>query len=128
MVHPWGAPMSPRATILLVEDEPGVRFGVREFLGSGGYQVLEAETCADAQRIFGDAAPDLVVADYRLPDGNALELLPQLRRIDPGVPILILTGHGTIDLAVSAIKLGAEHFLTKPVDLATLSVLIERAL
>ncbi len=55
--------------------------------------------------------------DYSLPDGNALELLPRLKEADPSVPVLILTAHGSVDLAVRAIKEGAEQFLTKPVQL-----------
>ena len=63
-----------------------------------------------------------------LPDGNALDLLPRLKEIDPSVPVIVLTGHGTIDLAVRAIKEGAEQFLTKPVELPALLVVLERLL
>jgi DNA-binding NtrC family response regulator len=66
--------------------------------------------------------------DYQLPDGNSLELLPKLRALDPGVPLIFLTGHGSIDLAVRAIKEGAEQFLTKPVELPALLEVLRRAL
>jgi len=72
--------------------------------------------------------PDAAVIDYLLPDGTALDLLPRMKAIDPGVSLIILTGHGSIDLAVRAIKEGAEQFLTKPVDLSTLLVILERSL
>jgi DNA-binding NtrC family response regulator len=72
--------------------------------------------------------PDVAVMDYLLPDGTALDLLPRLKTIDPGVSLIILTGHGSIDLAVRAIKEGAEQFLTKPVDLSTLLIILERSL
>jgi DNA-binding NtrC family response regulator len=88
--------------------------------------VDEADTCRGAEDAFRAARPDVVVADYRLPDGNALELLPRLRAIDPGVPVVILTAHGSIDLAVQAIKEGAEQFLTKPVELPSLLAVLER--
>lgn len=114
--------------ILVVDDEAGIRFGIRDFLETKGYEVDEAEDCRQAQEIFRAARPDVAVIDYLLPDGNALDLLPHLKRIDPSVPLVILTGHGTIDLAVRVIKEGAEHFLTKPVDLPTLLVLFQRLL
>jgi DNA-binding NtrC family response regulator len=72
--------------------------------------------------------PDAAIIDYLLPDGTALNLLPRLKAIDPAVPLIILTGHGSIDLAVRAMKEGAEQFLTKPVDLSTLLVILERSL
>jgi len=114
--------------ILLVDDEPTVRFGVCEFLRSKGYEVVEADCCARAEELFRSGSPDAVLLDYRLPDGTALDLLPRLRAIDPSVPLAVLTGHGSIDLAVDAIKQGAEQFLTKPVELATLLVVLERML
>jgi DNA-binding NtrC family response regulator len=67
----------------------------------------------------------VAVLDYRLPDGNALQLLPRLKASDSSIPIIILTGHGSIDLAVEAVKLGATQFLTKPIELAALFVMIQ---
>lgn len=105
-----------------------LRQSVREFLELKGFDVDEASTCAEAEESFRASRPDLALLDYNLPDGDALELLPKLKAIDGGVPMLILTGHGTIDLAVRAIKEGAEQFLTKPVALPTLLVVIQRLL
>jgi DNA-binding NtrC family response regulator len=90
--------------------------------------VDEAETCAEAEIRYRADVYDLVTLDYSLPDGNALELLPKLKAIDPRVPIILLTGHASIELAVRAIQLGAEQFLVKPVDLQALLVVLERAL
>ncbi len=117
-----------RHTILLVEDEPGVRFGIRDFLEAHAYAVEEAASCQAALAAFRSTRPDLALLDYSLPDGHGLELLPRLKASDPGVPLVILTGHASIDLAVRAIKEGAEHFLTKPVDLSALLVVVERLL
>ena len=117
-----------RNRILLVDDEPGVRFGIREFLDVHGYDVEEAESCRDAQQIFRSLRPDIVIADYMLPDGTALDLLPRLREIDSEIALLILTAHGSIDLAVRAIKEGAEQFLTKPLELPALHVILQRLL
>jgi len=117
-----------RNRILVIDDEPGLRFGVRDFLEMHGYKIDEAESCSDAQRIFRSARPDIVIADYMLPDGTALDLLPRLKEIDSDIPLLILTAHGSIDLAVRAIKEGAEQFLTKPLELPALLVILERLL
>ncbi|MEE9264041.1 MAG: sigma 54-interacting transcriptional regulator, partial [Vicinamibacteria bacterium] len=117
-----------RNKVLLVEDEAGVRFGIRDFLETKGYEVDEADSCGKAQELFRTSKPDVGIVDYRLPDGNALDLLSDLRRIDPGVPFIIVTGHGSIDLAVRAIKHGAEQFLTKPVELSALAIMLRRLL
>ncbi len=117
-----------RDRILLVDDEPTIRFGIRGFLEARDFEVDEAESLETGMAAFQRSRPDAVVLDYRLPDGNALDLIRELRAVDPQVPVIVLTGHGSIDLAVRAIKEGAENFLTKPVELAALQVVLERAL
>jgi DNA-binding NtrC family response regulator len=114
--------------ILIVDDEPGIRFGVRDFLESEGLEVEEADTIASAERVLRDWHPDAVVLDHMLPDGTALDLLPRLREIDATVPVVVLTGHATIDLAVRAVKEGADQFLAKPVELPALLVIVQRLL
>src|SRR5262245_10073913 len=94
----------PRYRVLLVDDEPGIRFGIRSYLQAKGYDVEEADTCQAAEASFRAARPDAAILDYLLPDGNTLELLPRLKAIDAAVPLLFLTAHGSIDLAVRAIK------------------------
>jgi DNA-binding NtrC family response regulator len=118
----------PKNRILIVDDEPGLRFGIRDFLELQGYEVDEADSCREAQEIFRTSRPDIVIADYMLPDGTALDLLPRLKEINPDIPLLILTAHGSIDLAVRAIKEGAEQFLTKPLELPALMVILKRLL
>ena len=118
----------PRSRVLILDDEAGVRFGLRDFLETKGFHVDEAANCAAAEAMFRARRPDVAILDYSLPDGNALELLPKLKALDDAVPLVILTGHGTIDLAVRAVKEGAEHFLTKPVELPALLVIVERLL
>src|SRR6476619_300594 len=117
-----------RNKVLVVDDESGVRFGIWDFLEQHGYEIEEAESCEDAQQIFRTSRPDIVIADYMLPDGTALDLLPRLKEIDPDTPLLVLTAHGSIDLAVRAIKEGAEQFLTKPLELPALQVILQRLL
>ncbi len=111
-----------------MDDEEGVRFGLRDFLEGRGYEVDEADSCVSAVERAGHARPDLALLDYRLPDGTALDLLPRLHDACGAVPVIVLTAHGSIDLAVRAMKEGAEQFLTKPVELPALLVVIERAL
>lgn len=115
-----------RNKILIVDDEPGIRFGIRDFLESHAYEAEEASSCQEAQDLFRLARPDVALVDYSLPDGTALDLLPRLKEIDREIPLIVLTGHGSIDLAVQTVKEGAEHFLTKPVELPTLLILLQR--
>jgi DNA-binding NtrC family response regulator len=114
--------------LLVVDDDPSGRFALREYFELRGYEVDDADSLRAAIESFQSARPDAAVLDYALPDGTALDLLPRLRALDPTVPLVVLTGHGSIDLAVQAVKEGAEHFFTKPVELATLAVVIERLL
>jgi DNA-binding NtrC family response regulator len=114
--------------ILVLDDEPQFLATVRSFLEGRGFEVVTATSCRQAEEVYGRAKPDAAVLDYSLPDGNALEILPRLRAVDPSIPIILMTGHASIDLAVQAVKMGAEHFLTKPVDLPTLAVMLERSL
>jgi DNA-binding NtrC family response regulator len=118
-------PAAPRR-VLLVDDEPAVRFGVSDFLRGRGFLVEEAESCREGEEAFRKSPPAVAIVDYSLPDGNALDLLPRLKEADASVPVVILTAHGSVDLAVRAIKEGAEQFLTKPVQLEALAVILDR--
>jgi len=115
-------------TIIVGEDDPSIRSALCVFLQSLGYEVIEAGSCESIQKVFTTSYPDAAVLDYSLPDGTALDLLPDLKRSHPTVPLIILTGNGTIPLAVEAIKEGAEQFLTKPVQMSAIAVVLERAL
>ena len=112
--------------ILVVDDEAAIRFAIRDFLELNGYDVDEAETCVEAEAKYRRDVYDLVTLDYSLQDGNALDLLPRLKAIDAGVPILLLMAHGSIELAVRSIQLGAEQFLVKPLNLPALLVVLDR--
>ena len=114
--------------LLLVEDDPAIRFALRDFLEATGYVVFESDSCAAAERAFEQKRPIVVLSDYRLPDGTALDLLPRLRAISVSVPFVVLTAHATVELAVQAMKAGADDFLTKPVSLPAIAVVLERAL
>jgi DNA-binding NtrC family response regulator len=117
-----------RERVLIVEGEKETCALLRNYLEGKGYEVSTAGTCAATEQIWRTRRPDLVVLNYSLSDGNALALIPRLKAIDASIPIIILTGYGSIDLAVEAVKLGAELFLPKPAELSTLYVLIQRSL
>src|SRR5664279_4933089 len=106
----------------------GIRFGIRNFFESEGMQVTEAENVQKAQEKFRATCPDAAIVDFFLPDGDGLELLEHFKSVDPDLPVNVLTGQGSIEEAVRAIKQGAEQFLTKPVELPALHTLLVRAL
>jgi len=117
-----------KGKIVVGEDDGAVRTALSGYLRSLEYEVREAATCESVKEAFKGGKPDAAILDYSLPDGTALDLLPQLRHSHPSVPLILLTGNGTIQLAVRAIKEGAEQFLTKPVQMAAIATVLERAL
>jgi DNA-binding NtrC family response regulator len=113
--------------ILFAEDEA---FGeaVQAFLEVNGFEVSWHENASGALRAAETFSPDLILLDYSLPDGNALELLPVLKELHPASAAIVLTGRGSIELAVQCMQVGADHFLTKPVKLDTLLSVIRKVL
>src|SRR5689334_7312191 len=94
---------SSRSTgrVLVVEDDDAARFGLASALRARGFDVEEAASCDEALRLF-TSRPDIVITDLRLPDGDAISLLPRLRALDPTIPVYVMTGFATIDVAVRA--------------------------
>jgi DNA-binding NtrC family response regulator len=117
-----------RDKVLIVEGEKESRGVLCSYIEDKGYEVATAGTCALAEQAWRATRPDVAILDYNLPDGDALDLIPRLKAIDASIPIIILTGYGSIDLAVEAVRLGAESFLPKPAELSTLLVMVERSL
>jgi DNA-binding NtrC family response regulator len=114
--------------ILLVEDDEELRYAYAAHLTANGFQVEEASDMAGAHKSFVATRPDVAVLDFRLPDGNALDLLHKFKELEPAVPIIVLTGFGTMELGVSLIKGGAEQCLAKPVESAALLMIVHRLL
>jgi len=104
-----------KPTVHLVEDDPVARTFLAEVLRSR-YDVVTATTCLEARLALLEAKPDAVVLDFRLPDGNALSLLPDYQRLDPDIPILIASGKNSAELATEALQQGARRFMIKPLD------------
>jgi DNA-binding NtrC family response regulator len=115
-------------SILIVDDDASLRTGVVGFLRTRGLLAFEADSVRAAESTFRECSPDLAIVDHRLPDGDGLDLIKALRGIDERVPILMLTGHPSVDLAVQAMKFGAENLLTKPIHPAALFVAVQRVL
>lgn len=116
-----------RNRVLLVDDEEGQRFGVRRFLKSHGFDVEEAGDCATARTRFRAAPPDVAILDFRLPDGTALDLLPELCA-NTHTALIVLTAYASAETTVEVVKLGAKQVLTKPVQLDALLAVIRRLL
>jgi DNA-binding NtrC family response regulator len=115
-------------TILMVDDEPAVRFGVSKYLESEGFSVAEAACLAEAREAMSKRSFGALLLDVKLPDGTGIDFLKEIRAQDSTIPIVVITGHGSISMAVEAMRLGADHFLTKPVDLRELDVLLTKSI
>ena len=114
-------------TILLIEDERTLARAVQAYLTEEGYEVTVAHDAESALQQIETVRPDLVFSDVRLPGMDGITLLKRVQAFDPGLPVIILTAHGSVEGAVEAMKLGAFHYLKKPVDLDELKLLAERA-
>jgi DNA-binding NtrC family response regulator len=106
--------MSESRTVLVVDDDESFRRVMEYQLREDGYRVLTACNVASALQRFQADAVDVVMTDVKMPGGDGMELLARLKAIQPDLPILMLTAHGTIGAAVEAMKLGAADYLTKP--------------
>ena len=117
-----------KGTLLVVDDERSLRFSIGEWARDEGYSPLEAASGREALEIARERGIDAVVLDLKLADEDGLRVLRELRDNDPSLPVVMLTGHGTVEQAVRAIQLGAYDFMLKPPDLAHLGLVLERAL
>jgi len=116
------------ADILLVEDKDSLRRVLRLTLENAGYSVTEASDTRSALNEISTTRHRLVLTDLRMPNGSGLDVLRAARSADGDIPVIVMTGFGSIDEAVQAMKDGAHDFLQKPVDSNHLLLLVERAL
>jgi two-component system, NtrC family, response regulator AtoC len=115
-------------TLLIVDDERSLRFSIGEWARDEGYAPVEAANSREALDAVREQGVDAVLLDLKLGDEDGLKVLKQLREADAKLPVVMLTGHGTVEHAVRAIKMGAYDFMLKPPDLGHLGIVLERAL
>jgi two-component system nitrogen regulation response regulator GlnG len=115
-------------TLLIVDDERNVLYALEKGLRADGLRIVTAQTGKAGIDAFKWESPDAVLLDIRLPDLSGLDVLQQLRQLDPKLPVIVMTTHGTADTAIQAIQRGAFDYLLKPWDLDELTDLVNKAL
>ncbi len=120
--------MSNKTRVLVVDDEPSARSGLERLLREEGYVVHTAADGPEALAVAHDHPPDIVITDLKMPGMDGVELTQKLHEIDPDLPVIVATAFGDVASAVSAMRAGAEDYLTKPIDFDALLVVAGRAL
>mgnify|MGYP002784861183 CR=1 FL=1 len=115
-------------TILVVEDDNAFRSVLVSALETRGFDVVGVPDAASALAHARRDSPEMAVVDLRLPDESGLEVVRQLKAIDPTTAVVVLTGYGSIATALEAVRLGAAHYLTKPTDADRILAAFERGL
>lgn len=116
-----------KQTLLLVDDEEGIRKVLGISLADMGYDVHTAENGEDALRIFRKIKPPIVLTDIKMPGMDGIELLGRLKQENPDAEVIMITGHGDIDLAIKSLKFEATDFVTKPINDDVLEIALKRA-
>ncbi|MDG2046892.1 MAG: sigma-54 dependent transcriptional regulator [Halioglobus sp.] len=115
-------------SVLIVDDEPDIRELLDITVSRMGLKTHSAATLAEARDLVARVQPDLCLTDMRLPDGNGISLVQYIQREFPHIPVAMITAHGSVETAISALKAGAFDFISKPVELDNLRRLISSAL
>jgi len=102
-------------SILVVDDNRNVLFTISQMLSDEGYKILTASNGKEALEVFKKDLINLVISDIKMPDVSGIDLLGELKNVNPGIPVILLTGYGSIALAVEALKQGAYYFFEKPI-------------
>jgi len=113
--------------LLLVDDEKDIRDVLHLSLSDMGYEVFEAENGAEALRIFKEVHPSIVLTDIKMPRMDGIELLQKVKYDNPETEVIMITGHGDMDLAVKSLKYEATEFITKPINVDALEIALRRA-
>ena len=116
------------ASILIVDDEEAIRTSLRSILEDEGYQVAVASSGHDALKICGIDPPDLMILDIWMPEMDGLETLRRVKEFMPATQVMMMSGHGSIETAVKAIKLGAYDYIEKPLSLENVTLRVKHAL
>ena len=115
-------------SVLIVDDEPDIRELLDITLSRMGLQTHSAATLEEAKELVARVQPDLCLTDMRLPDGNGISLVQYIQQEFPHIPVAMITAHGSVETAISALKAGAFDFISKPVELENLRRLVSSAL
>ena len=113
-------------TVLLVDDEPGIRKILGIWLADAGYRVIEAESGDEALRMFAEFHPAIVLTDIKMPGMDGIDLLQAIKRANPDTEVIMITGHGDLDLAIKSLKYEATDFITKPIGDEAMEVALKR--
>lgn len=115
--------------VLILDDESTLRTALFRLLDRKGYQVVTAQRLDEARSFMSPEKPfDIAIVDMNLPDGNGLDLISEIKQVNPNTQVIVLTGFATIDTAIQATQKGAYHFLTKPFNVEELMSLLDKAL
>lgn len=114
--------------VLIVDDDKIIRLSLSEILRNNGFLPVDVSSGGQALRFFEEEKPSAVILDLKMPVMDGIEVLQELKRIDPYIPIIIITAYGDVDTAVEAIKLGAYDFIVKPPKLDRLILTLKRAI
>jgi len=114
--------------ILVVDDEPSVTGSLSLILSEAGFEVLTAQSFAESTTILEQIPVDLVITDLRLADASGIDLITHVKRTTPDVEVILMTGYGSLDITIEAIKAGAYYYLEKPYTPDRLFTLVDRAL
>ncbi|MDF1541586.1 MAG: sigma-54 dependent transcriptional regulator [Anaerosomatales bacterium] len=117
-----------KGRVLVADDEKNMRWVLAQALEAEEFEVVQAVDGKEALAAIAEAEPDLMVLDHRMPKPDGMEVLRRVRAQGSTFPIIMLTAHGNVELAVEAMKAGATEYLTKPFDLEELKIAIEKAL
>jgi two-component system, NtrC family, response regulator AtoC len=114
-------------SLLIIDDEPSILHAFRRGFRDAGLNVHTAASAEEGLRVVEESRPDVVILDVHLPDASGLETFERIRACDARIPVILVTGHGTTDLAIQAMKRGAFDYLLKPLDLPQMRELVMRA-
>ena len=116
-----------RARILVIDDEKSIRNSMKEILSFEGYEVIATDNGLEGLVALKTEKPEAVFCDIKMPKMEGIEVLERIKEINPSIPVIMISGHGTIDTAIQAIKKGAYDFIEKPLDLNRILITIKNA-